>query len=95
MRLDIQDGRLRRRLFKKGRDALTTRVDALTAHVDALTARVDANTGELLEFRYERRAGACFSPMARRIRVLNRSALADLLDDALDDGHIIELQVVA
>jgi len=85
-------------------DALTARVDALTeqvarlteqvgrlvARMDVLTARVDANTGELLEFRYERRAGAYFSPMARRIRVLNHSALADLLDDALDAGRITE-----
>jgi polyhydroxyalkanoate synthesis regulator phasin len=85
-------------------DALTVRVDALTeqvarlteqvgrlvARMDVLTARVDANTGELLEFRYERRAGAYFSPMARRIQVLNHSALADLLDDALDAGRITE-----
>jgi hypothetical protein len=78
-------------------DTLTARVDALTEQVarlvtrmDVLTARVDTNTGELLEFRYERRAGAYFSPMARRIRVLNHSALADLLDDALDAGRITE-----
>jgi polyhydroxyalkanoate synthesis regulator phasin len=69
---------------------LTEQVGRLVARMDVLTSRVDANTGELLEFRYERRAGAYFSPMARRIRVLNHSALADLLDDALDAGRITE-----
>src|SRR6185437_6344103 len=62
------------------------------ARMDALTTRVDANTGDLLELRYERRAGAYFSTLARRLRVLDRSTLADLLDDEVDRGRISEAE---
>lgn len=71
---------------------LTARVDALTDRIDRLAVRVEANTGELLEIRYERRAPAYFSPMARRVRVLDWSTIADLLDDAVDDGRISEAE---
>ena len=83
-------------------DALTARVDALVVQVQALTvamgdlqatvqtqgARLDAAIGELVEARYERRAGAYFSHLARRVRVLDRSTLADLLEDAVEEGRI-------
>ncbi len=83
-------------------DALTARVDALAvqiqvlaaAHVDheatvkAQGARLDAALGDLAEARYERRAGAYFSHLARRIRVIDHSTLADLLEDAVDEGRI-------
>lgn len=85
-------------------DALTSRIDRLTEQVTLLvgeqrhmasrlqlqTERLDAAIGDLLEFRYERRAGAYFSQLAKKIKVVDRSALADLLDDAVDEGRIAE-----
>ncbi len=84
--------------------ALAQKVDALTEQVAGLASaqatmahelrvqsqRLDTATGTLLEIRYERLAGAYFSPLARKIKVLDRSALADLLDEAVDDGRIAE-----
>jgi uncharacterized protein YoxC len=83
-------------------DTLTARVDSLTVQVEKLTlalmqtdatvkaqgARLDAAIGDLAEARYERRAGAYFSHLARRIRVVDSSSLADLLEDAVDEGRI-------
>ena len=83
-------------------DALTQRVDALAVRVDAVAAqmailadrlggigdRVGAVEGELLEWRYERRAAAYFSRLARRLRVVDRSVLANMLDDAIDSGRL-------
>lgn len=83
-------------------DSLTARLDALTVQVEKLTlalmetnatvmaqgARLDAAIGELAEARYERRAGAYFGHLARRIRVVDSSTLADLLEDAVEEGRI-------
>jgi uncharacterized protein YoxC len=83
-------------------DALTARVESLTVQVEKLTlalmqtdatvkaqgARLDAAIGDLAEARYERRAGAYFSHLARRIQVVDSSTLADLLEDAVDEGRI-------
>ena len=83
---------------------LTDRVDLLTQQIAALVEsqrvmatriqsqgqRLDAAVGDLLEFRYERRAGGYFSQLARKIKVVDRSALADLLDDAVEQGRIAE-----
>jgi hypothetical protein len=44
--------------------------------------------GEVLESRYARRAGAYFSPLARRLRVLDPGRLADQLDDAVLAGQL-------
>jgi len=83
-------------------DTLTARVDALTIQVEKLAlalmqtdatvkaqgARLDAAIGDLAEARYERRAGAYFGHLARRIRVVDSSTLADLLEDAVEEGRI-------
>jgi len=87
-------------------DALTQRVDALAVRVDAVAAqmailadrlggigdRVGAVEGELLEWRYERRAAAYFSRLARRLRVVDRSVLANMLDDAIDSGRLSQAE---
>ena len=65
--------------------ALTARVDAL---VEALEDTVGGLKGEALELRYARRAGAYFSPLARRLQVLDPARLADRLDDAVDAGQL-------
>src|SRR5262249_53375088 len=45
-------------------------------------------TGKMLESQYRERAGAYFSPLARRLRVLDPARLADQLDDAVDAGQL-------
>lgn len=50
--------------------------------------RIDSAIGYVVERRYEERASAYFAPIARRIRVLDRSARDDLVDDALEEGRL-------
>ncbi|MBI2755598.1 MAG: hypothetical protein HYX52_02710 [Chloroflexi bacterium] len=78
-------------------DALTVRMDALTRAVESLTAQLQAQVGrigemdgELMELRFARRAPSYLGRLARRIRVLEPSVLADLLDDAVEAGHLTE-----
>ena len=77
--------------------ALTARVDALAeaqarteAQFAALVGRVGTLEGDVLELRYARRAPAYFSRLARRLRVVEPAALADLLDDAVQEGRLTE-----
>jgi chaperonin cofactor prefoldin len=87
-------------------EALTERVDALAqaqtrteqrlaevaAAVESLSSRVGDLTGDVLELRYWRRAHAYFSRLARRLRVVDSSQLADMLDDAVDSGQITDTE---
>ena len=75
--------------------ALAARVDALAEaqirterQLQALEVTVGGLKGEVLESRYARRAGAYFSPLARRLQVLDPGRLADRLDDAVDAGQL-------
>ncbi len=61
-----------------------------TAQLDALAGRVGTLDGEVLELRYARRAPAYFSRLARRLRVLEPGAVANLLDDAIEQGRLTE-----
>ena len=45
-------------------------------------------SGKMLESQYRERAGAYFSPLARRLQVLDPGRLADRLDDAVDAGQL-------
>ena len=81
----------------EGLAALARRVEALaeaqgrtTAQLEALTGRVGTLDGEVLELRYARRAPAYFSRLARRLRVLEPGAVADLLDTAIEQGRLTE-----
>ncbi len=81
---------------------LTARVDALAeaqartaealtelaTRVDSLADRVGGLSGKMLESQYRERAGAYFSPLARRLQVLDPGRLADRLDDAVDAGQL-------
>ena len=76
---------------------LTARVDALAeaqarteAQFAALVGRVGTLEGDVFELRYARRAPAYFSRLARRLRVVEPAALADLLDDAVQEGRLTE-----
>jgi|SRR5690625_2325276 len=53
-----------------------------------LGPRIDTAIGYVVERRYEERASAYFQPIAHRIRVLDRAARDDLVDDAIDDGRL-------
>jgi hypothetical protein len=54
-----------------------------------------ALNGDMLELRYARRAGAYFSPLARRLRVLDPARLADQLDDAVEAGRLTDQERAA
>jgi hypothetical protein len=62
------------------------------AALESLTGRVGKLAGEMLEWRYERRAGPYFSRLARKLRVVNTSALADMLDDAIHAGRLTDAE---
>lgn len=90
-------------------DALTQRVDDLAVAqqkteiaVQTLADRfakqipkIDSAIGYVVEQRYAGRASAYFAPIARRIRVLTREALDDLVDAALDDGQLTRSEAQA
>ncbi|MBA2448911.1 MAG: hypothetical protein H0V51_12875 [Chloroflexi bacterium] len=85
-------------------DQLTERMDQLTesveqlvaaqtrteAHLTRLAIDVSGLKGDVLELRYRARAGAYFSRLARRLRVVDSSALADLLDDAVEQQRLTD-----
>ncbi|MBI3973984.1 MAG: hypothetical protein HY332_22120 [Chloroflexi bacterium] len=87
-------------------DQLTARVDQLTEQVQALTGevrllrkdvdelRIDVGQlkGSDLEQRYRTRAPAYFSRIARRLRVVEHTRLADVLDDAVAEGRLTEAE---
>lgn len=79
--------------------ALATRVERLEAAIERLVeavaqleSRVGRLDGEVLELRYARRAPAYLSRIARRLRVLDTGVLADLLDEAVDQGRLTEAE---
>jgi hypothetical protein len=65
--------------------AAQTRTEAI---VNRHTDQLGELQGEALELRYARRAPSYFSPIARRLRVVEDGPLADLLDDAVDEGQL-------
>jgi len=74
---------------------LSSRMDELAAaqartemQISALAGRVGAVEGELLAARYARLAPVYFSRLARRLRVIAASSLADRLDDAVAAGPL-------
>ena len=69
---------------------LTLAQDRTEQALSKLVVIVGAHGGELLEFRYERRAPAYFSKIARRLKLIDHYRLADLLDDAIADGRLTE-----
>ncbi|MEP0773054.1 MAG: hypothetical protein HRF46_01665 [Acidobacteriota bacterium] len=60
----------------------------LTHKVADLSIRVSTLHGDALERRYREKAHAYFARILRRLRVLSSQQLADLVDDALEDGRL-------
>lgn len=56
----------------------------------SLERRVDRLTGDEAERRFRGRAASCFGHLLRRIRVVDNSALADRIDDAIESGTFAE-----
>lgn len=85
-------------------DALAERMDALVQaqqgtelrlqrlieQVAKVSDRADAAWGYVLELRYRERAASSFQPIARRLRVLSRNAVEELLDAAVEGGTLDE-----
>jgi len=72
--------------LKEGQARLERRLDRLERQVDDLR-------GDVLEQRYRERAASYFAPLARRIRVIPREELADLLEEALEQRRIAEDEI--
>lgn len=66
-------------------EAIVTRLAEAQERMEVRLGRVE---GDVLELRYERRAPAYLGRLARRLRVLDPGALADLLDAAVEEGRL-------
>lgn len=64
------------------------RLETLVEAHGHLVDRVGDVEGEVLELRYARRGPAYFGPIARRLPVMETGPLADMLDDAVEDGRL-------
>ncbi|HLG72129.1 MAG TPA: hypothetical protein VK009_17060 [Chloroflexota bacterium] len=69
-------------------EALADQVGTLADRMGTMADRLGSIEGDLLEWRFEKFAAAYFSRLARRLRVVDRSTLADALDEAVDAGDI-------
>jgi uncharacterized coiled-coil protein SlyX len=66
------------------------RLERVENHLERLDDRVGKLDGKMLEIDYARKGPSYFSPIARRLRVVEPGPLADLLDDAVDEGRLTE-----
>jgi hypothetical protein len=62
----------------------------LVSRTDALAERTDWLLGDALERRFRERAPSYFQRLLRRLRVFSQERLANLLDDAAEEGRITE-----
>jgi hypothetical protein len=72
--------------------ALTRVVYALTEDVRVLKIDVGDLKGDNLERRYREKAPAYFGRLVRRMRVLSAEELAELLEDAVEQGQLTEAE---
>jgi hypothetical protein len=86
-RTDQRLGRLEAAL-----ERLEAAVERLAEAQGSTETRVGRLEGEVLELRYARRAPAYLSRLARRLRVVESGVLADLLDEAVADGRLAEVE---
>jgi hypothetical protein len=63
-------------------------VEALVDAQGSMDTRLGRVEGTILEIQYARRAPAYFGAIARRLRVVETGPLADLLDDAVEEGRL-------
>lgn len=86
VRLENVEGRLERLTSVIGELAAAQgRTETLVGHFRDRLGDID---GRVLELDFARRGPAYLGQIARRLRVIEPGSLADLLDDALDDGRL-------
>jgi uncharacterized coiled-coil protein SlyX len=68
------------------------RLELLIGRVTTLDNRVGTLTGLVLEWHHERHVPAFFGRLARHARLVEPSQLADLLDDAVEQGRLPEAE---
>ena len=66
------------------------RLKNIDARLPSLIRRVDRLDDAAAERRFRGRAASCFGHLLRRIRVVDNSALADRIDDAIESGTFAE-----
>jgi hypothetical protein len=80
------------REFAARSDERLARIEATLERLAEAQQRTETRLGRtegiVLEAKYARRGAAYFSRLARRLRLIDTGALADLLDDASDAGQI-------
>jgi hypothetical protein len=92
-RLEGVEGRLDR--VERRLEGVEARLEGVEARMDRVEVTLRRHTDQLgkldgrtLEIDYARRAPSYFSPIARRLRVIEDGPLADMLDDAVDIGQL-------
>jgi hypothetical protein len=71
-------------------ERVENRLERVENRLERLDDRVGKLDGKMLEIDYARKGPSYFSPIARRLRVVEPGPLADLLDDAVDAGQLTE-----
>ena len=66
------------------------RLKNIDARLPSLIQRMDRLDDAAAERRFRGRAASCFGHLLRRIRVVDNSALADRIDDAIESGTFAE-----
>lgn len=64
------------------------RLDRIDTRLDRMEVRLGDLDGDVLEHRYAHRGPAYFGRIARRLHVIESGPLSELLDDAIDEGHL-------
>jgi hypothetical protein len=67
-----------------------TALAELSAWAGRTETRLGDMDGKLLELDFERKGPAYLGPIARRLRIIPFGPLADLLDEAIDDGRMTD-----
>lgn len=87
-RLEGVEGRMDR--VEAALERLTEIQARIVTRLGRVEDRLGSLDGKMLEVDYARRAPSYFSPIARRLRVVEDGPLADLLDDAVDAGQLTD-----
>jgi hypothetical protein len=67
---------------------MSTAIVELLAWQPRVESRLGDLDGRLLELDFDRKGPAYLGPIARRLRVIESGPLADMLDDAVDEGRL-------
>lgn len=71
-------------------EGVESRLGNVETQLAGLTDRVGGLDGKMLQAEYARNGPSYFGPLARRLRVIESGPLAEMLDDAVDEGQLTE-----